>query len=108
MFCCQEGQTPRGSGFSEVSNYTDACGDYIRRSPRNISEYPRRSPRHSEDFLCKPSRSTYNTNDACSSLRTPHYVAIGEYSNKRPLPSSNNIEMCDFILIAVKRDDKLS
>lgn len=106
LFCCEETTASRSSGFSEFSNFTDTCGDNVRRSPRNCTEYLRRSPRNSDDFLCKSHRNL----DAqeTSAQRSARLVAFDGFSNKPSLQTGNNVEMCDFILITVKRDNKLT
>lgn len=94
LFCCSDGPTPRSSAVSEYSNYTDTV-DFTRRSPRQSAEHRRKHPRTAR-FQSKQYNPRLNDLNESSSSTTS------------VCKKGNNVEMCDFIVITVKRDEKFS
>lgn len=91
LLCCKDSRRPRGSGATEYSNYTDNA-DYIRRSPRNVSEHNRRLP------MSARSASSSRLNDLNESSST------STMTSRR----GHTVEMSDFILISVRKDEKFT
>jgi len=88
LFCCVDGPTPRSSGVSEFSNYTDTV-DYVRKSPRNKDRLMK-----SKRFLSNTRLNELNESSSTSTVTTAKKGA--------------NVEMCDFILITVKKEEKFT